>query len=109
MCRRRGSGGGLTVGVGEMGRSKASRRFAGAAAVIALSALGLVACGPEEDGPGGGGKGKTLVVKTSFNLKTADPCRNFEITGNMISHSLYEPLLTFHGSNLTKPVPLIAK
>jgi peptide/nickel transport system substrate-binding protein len=52
---------------------------------------------------------KTLVVENSFDLKTADPGRMFEITGSMIVHSMYEPLLTFNGSDVSKPVPLIAK
>lgn len=90
-----------------MRRVQASQRFVGAVVAIALSAVALAACGSEEDGPGGG-EGKTLVIETSFNLKTADPGRGYEITGNMIDHQIYEPLLTFDGSDLTKPVPLIA-
>lgn len=92
------------------------------AVVAALLALALVvsACGSDVDIPAtvgsdtsSGGDApaadKTLVVENSFDLKTADPGRVFEITGGMLVHAMYEPLLTFAGSDVSKPVPLIAK
>ena len=48
---------------------------------------------------------KNLVVETSFVLKTVDPARMFEPTGLMIDHVLYDTLLTYHGSNVSTPVP----
>jgi peptide/nickel transport system substrate-binding protein len=49
-----------------------------------------------------------LVVDTSFILKTVDPGRMFEPTGEMIDHALYQTLLTFAGGDVTKPVPDLA-
>lgn len=50
----------------------------------------------------------TIVVDASFDLKTADPARQYEPTGAMIVHSLYETLLTFEGSDISQPVPGVA-
>ena len=50
----------------------------------------------------------TLVVETSFVLKTLDPARMFETTGLMIDRVLYDTLLTYKGSDVTKPVPDLA-
>ena len=56
----------------------------------------------------GTSSGGNLVVDTAFQLKTADPARMFEPTGLMIDHAIYDTLLTFKGSDVTKPVPDIA-
>ncbi len=50
----------------------------------------------------------TLVVDTAFQLKTADPAREFEPTANLVLHPVYETLVTFAGSDLTKVVPSLA-
>ena len=50
----------------------------------------------------------SLVVETSFVLKTLDPARMFEPTGLMIDHVLYDTLLTYKGSNVSTPVPDLA-
>lgn len=50
----------------------------------------------------------TLVVDTAFQLKTADPAREFEPTANLVLHPVYETLVTFTGSDLTKVVPSLA-
>lgn len=52
---------------------------------------------------------KTLVVDTTFNLKTLDPGREFETTGNLIDRALYSTLLTFNGGDVKKPVPDLAE
>jgi len=54
------------------------------------------------------GPSGTLVVETSFVLKTVDPARMFEPTGLMIDHQLYDTLLTYKGSDVSKPVPDLA-
>lgn len=51
---------------------------------------------------------KSLVVDTVFQLKTTDPGRSYEQTGNMINRALYATLLTFKGGDLSKPVPDLA-
>ncbi|MDO5753803.1 ABC transporter substrate-binding protein [Arthrobacter sp.] len=49
-----------------------------------------------------------MVVDTSFDLKTADPAREFETTGAIVSHAIYETLLTFKGDDVTQPVDGLA-
>ncbi len=51
---------------------------------------------------------KTLVVDKSFDLKTADPQREFEFAGGPVVHALYDTLLTFKGADVTKPLPSVA-
>jgi peptide/nickel transport system substrate-binding protein len=90
---------------------------AGGAAGLAVA---VAACGGGATSSGGGGATSgssggssagpagTLVVETSFVLKTVDPARMFEPTGLMIDHQLYDTLLTYKGSDVTKPVPDLA-
>ncbi len=85
---------------------------------VAVLAAALAACG--SSGPGGSAaasgsassgsssSGGTLVVETSFVLKTLDPGRMFEPTGLMIDHAIYDTLLTYKGSNVTTAVPDLA-
>ena len=50
---------------------------------------------PAEGGSGSGtssAASSSLVVETSFVLKTLDPARMFEPTGLMIDHTLYDTL-----------------
>ncbi len=56
----------------------------------------------------GGTSSQSLVVETAFVLKTLDPARMFEPTGLMIDHAIYDTLLTYKGSDVTKPVPDLA-
>lgn len=83
-----------------------SRVLLGATAVAA-TALALTGCagGPNS---GGGASGKSLVVDASFDLKTADPNREYETTGSIVAKALYQTLLTFNGSDVTKPVDGLA-
>jgi peptide/nickel transport system substrate-binding protein len=82
----------------------------------AALAVGLAACGGSTGGSASGGSGggtsssaaSSLVVETSFVLKTLDPARMFEPTGLMIDHTLYDTLLTYKGSDVTTPVPDLA-
>lgn len=82
----------------------------------AAPAVGLAACGGSSGGSsatGGGTSGtssasSSLVVETSFVLKTLDPARMFEPTGLMIDHTLYDTLLSYKGSDVTTPVPGLA-
>lgn len=82
--------------------------------VLLTGALALAACssgGSSTTSQSGGGTAaaKTLVIDTSFDLKTADPGRTYEPTGLIIGKAAYETLLTFEGSDVTKPVPALAE
>ncbi|NNC12720.1 ABC transporter substrate-binding protein [Planctomonas sp. JC2975] len=82
--------------------SPRGRRLAGAVVIAASAAIVLAGC---SGGGGSGGGGKTLVVDNSFDLKTSDPARAFELTGSIVDRALYDTVLTFKGSDVTKPVP----
>jgi len=78
--------------------------------VLAASAISLTACsGSGSSSSSSSSGGKALVIDTSFNLKTADPGRMYEQTGLLIDRALYDTLLTFAGSDVSKPVPALAE
>jgi peptide/nickel transport system substrate-binding protein len=81
--------------------------------VLLTGALALAACSSGGSSTtsqsGGTAAAKTLVIDTSFDLKTADPGRTYEPTGLIIGKAAYETLLTFEGSDVTKPVPALAE
>ncbi|HEU5270822.1 MAG TPA: ABC transporter substrate-binding protein [Jatrophihabitans sp.] len=76
------------------------------AAIIATGAL--AACGGGSSSSKSGSTGDSLVVESSFNLKTSDPGRMFEPTGLLIDRAMYDTLLTFANGDMTKPVPDLA-
>lgn len=91
-------------------RAKAAPVLAG----ITIAGLALTACGSagsSATGAAGGGQastvssGGTLVIDSTFDLKTADPARSYEFTGELLAHNVYEHATTFDGTDLTKPVP----
>ncbi len=47
---------------------------------------------------------KTLTIDKAFDLKTVDPGRMYEPTGEMVDKALYETLLTFTGGDVSKVV-----
>ncbi len=60
---------------------------------------------------GGGNTSTTshvLVVDKSFDMKTADPQREFEVSGGIVAKALYSTLLTFKGADSATPVPAVA-
>ena len=81
---------------------------------VTLGALTLVASAcagdpaPAGGGSGGASSGGAVVVDTSFDLKTADPARQFEPTGQIVDKAVYQTLVTFEGEDVTKPVPGLA-
>jgi peptide/nickel transport system substrate-binding protein len=75
-------------------------------AVLAIAAACSGSAGTTDSSTG---SGATLVVDTSFNLKTVDPGREFETTGGLIDRTIYDTLLTFQGDDMKKPVPSLAK
>ena len=99
-----------------MSRSSSSRlprptpgsRPAAALSLLAVAGLLLSACSSQNNGSAGSTGSKTLVVDTSFDLKTADPGREYEPTGQIVDKALYQTLLTFKGGDVTKPVADLA-
>jgi peptide/nickel transport system substrate-binding protein len=49
----------------------------------------------------------TLVIDNSFVIRTSDPQREFDPTGSIVAHALYDTLVTFKGAGTT-PVPWLA-
>jgi peptide/nickel transport system substrate-binding protein len=82
-----------------------STRRLTAAAAAAVLALSVAACG---SGSSNGSGGTTLVIDTTFDLKTADPGREYELTGQLLAHSMYDTLLAFADNDLTKPIGNLA-
>ncbi len=91
-----------------MSRLRTGSSPAAALSLLAVAALSLSACSGGSTSGSGAGGGKTLVIDTSFNLKTADPGREFEPTGQIVDKALYQTLLTFKGGDVTAPVPELA-
>lgn len=90
----------------------ALRRRSIAAALIPLLAAGA-ACEPRTHGgstePTATAAAKpSLVVETTFRLRTLDPARTSEPTGLMIVHALYDTLLTYSGGVVSTPVADLA-
>lgn len=56
-----------------------------------------------------GNRPETLVVDKSFDLATADPGRQFEVTGTIVGIALYDTLLTFEDADVSTPVPHLAE
>jgi peptide/nickel transport system substrate-binding protein len=52
--------------------------------------------------------GPTLVIDRSFEIKTSDPQRAFEPTASIVDRGIYETLLAYRGSNVSRPVPQLA-
>jgi len=79
-------------------------------ACLALVALAVSACssGGAGGASGGGAAGDAIVIDTFFDLKTVDPGREYELTGNLLTKAMYETLLTFDGGDVTKPLPGLA-
>src|SRR5215472_8867358 len=75
-----------------------------------LTGLLLVvgACASGQSGGASTTTNRTLVVDKSFDLKTADPQREFEVSGGVVAKGLYDTLLTFKGPDVTTPVPAVA-
>lgn len=77
--------------------------------VIATAALAVAlgACSSSSSSPTATAGDKTLVVDQTFDLKTSDPARAFELTGSIVDKAIYETALTFDNGDLTKPVPQV--
>jgi peptide/nickel transport system substrate-binding protein len=83
-------------------RSTKTRVAVGAAAVALALLVAGCSSGKTSDTT------STLTIDKAFDLKTADPGRMYEPTGEMVDKALYETLLTFKGGNVSKVVPGLA-
>jgi peptide/nickel transport system substrate-binding protein len=87
------------------------RRFivAGAAAATLPAVLQLLleACSSSTSSPKG--VQNLIIAMDQADLRTLDPNSAFEFASPPIGHAVYEPLVTFAGSDLTKPAPSLAK
>ena len=76
--------------------------------LITAAGLALSGCAGSGSNSGSTEGGKTLVVDASFDLKTADPNRQYETTGQIVAKALYQTLLTFDGDDVTQPIDGLA-
>jgi peptide/nickel transport system substrate-binding protein len=83
-----------------------SRKRAFALAFVALAVL--VAAAAATAGSTKSSATATLVVDKSFDLKTADPQRQYEPTGGIVDRALYDTLLVFKGADVAHPQPSVA-
>jgi peptide/nickel transport system substrate-binding protein len=82
-----------------------SRRAWLAASVVAATVIVATAAASTRTDTAATG---TLVVDKSFDLKTADPQRQFEVSGGIVAHVLYDTLLEFRGADVATPRPSVA-
>lgn len=78
------------------------KRITGLLAVGVVGVLALAGCSASTSPSTAS---KTLVIDKSFDLKTSDPARAFELTGSIVDRAIYDTALTFTGSDVTKPLP----
>jgi peptide/nickel transport system substrate-binding protein len=76
-----------------------------AALATAVGAYGATTVGGSASKAAAGG---TLVIDRSFEIKTSDPQRAFEPTAAIVDRAVYDTLLTYRGSDVAHPVPLLA-
>jgi peptide/nickel transport system substrate-binding protein len=90
-----------------LSRTRATpRRYAIALCIAALAVL--VAAVAASASRTQSTAGDTLVVDKSFDLKTADPQRQYEPTGGIVDRALYDTLLKFKGGDVAHPLPSVA-
>lgn len=88
-------------------RSRCSTRVVIAPLAVALT-LAAAGCSSGKVASGDGAASTSLTIDKAFDLKTADPGRMYEPTGEMVDKALYETLLTFKGGDVSKVVPGVA-
>lgn len=80
----------------------------GSEAIATVDATDTASDAASPEAAGGGDLG-TLVVDKSFDLQTADPGRQFEVTGTIVGVALYDTLLTFENADVSTPVAHLAE
>jgi peptide/nickel transport system substrate-binding protein len=84
-------------------RSRRTLAVALAAALVAAAAAYAASTGSARTAT------DTLVVDRSFEIRTADPQRAFEPTASIVNRGIYDTLLTFRGSDVSRPRLLVAR
>jgi peptide/nickel transport system substrate-binding protein len=84
------------------------KRSIALAATIAAVLVAAVAATAATATHSGATANDTLVVDKSFDLKTADPQRQYEPTGGIVDRALYDTLLKFKGADVAHPAPSVA-
>ncbi len=87
-----------------MNAARLRRRSVLSSAVVAAFVV-VTACA---SGSSNAPANHVLVVDKSFDMKTADPQREFEVSGGIVAKALYSTLLTFKGADSATPVPAVA-
>ena len=72
---------------------------------LALALVGCSSSSGTSSSASTSATGGTLVVDSTFDLKTADPAGSYEFTGELLAHNVYEHATTFAAGDLTKPLP----
>ena len=80
-------------------RLKSRRAWLVATVVVATVIVATAAASSRTDTEATG----TLVVDKSFDLKTPDPQRQYEVSGGIVDHVLYDTLLKFRGADVATP------
>ncbi|MDI3317256.1 MAG: ABC transporter substrate-binding protein [Bacillota bacterium] len=94
------------LGIGLL-RPRAQRRLA---LVLAGLFLLLAGCGGAAPAAGGGSRGETLIyAMDTSDAVSLDPAVAYESTSVFAAHQAYSTLVTFRGSDLTKPVGDLAE
>lgn len=81
-----------------------SKRILGAATAAGLI-ISLAACSTGGDNPNQSSQNDTLVAEQTFDLKTLDPARSFELSSGTIIQAVYESALQFDNGDVTKVIP----
>lgn len=90
-----------------VGRSERRGRSAGALGLLVAGVAALAVTAAAGAATAKRDAGGTLVVDNSFVIHTADPQREFDPTGSIVAHALYDTLVTFAGEGTT-PKPWLA-
>ena len=87
---------------------KSRKQLVGLAVVTLAVLAAAVAAAAATGAHGNATASDTLVVDKSFDLKTADPQRQYEPTGGIVDRALYDTLLKFTGADVAHPRPSVA-
>ena len=89
-------------------RFRTPRALAAAGAIALVAAVGAYGATTVRGSASKATASGTLVVDRSFEIKTSDPQRAFEPTAAIVDRAVYDTLLTYKGSDVAHPVPLLA-
>lgn len=92
-----------------MSRHLSAGRVRLAVAAVAAAVLATGCTAADSGSSSSGGSSTTLTVNTSFVIKNIDPAMEYEATGALTVNALYDTLVTFKGSDVSKPVPELAE